>query len=249
MIRLVTLLSFLVVLQPFTFAQGKNCFEIRGIEFFVPANVGRLPTDRALDEVISSESKPADFLFLIPSIVEQLVVYDPICGNAKLDERFRLLLKTYAHIRKVRTLLSDNLSTNQKLEIVRKDFRYLVNNDRLYRKLIYTMDDGPLSGHIRREKLGKPKESREVATGFGKVILSNYPNRVVVTAKNTKGKELWSRVLTGSVPRRYLRAASTDKPVLVESEVALSISVFVDGERLTLYTRPDGRFMYYNYSW
>ena len=141
MIRLLTLLSFLVVFHPSIFAQGKNCFEIEGIDFFVPASVERLPTDKALDEVISSESDPADFLFLIPTIVKQLMVYDPICGNAKADERFRLLLKTYAHIRKVRTLLSDNLTTNQKLEIVRKDFHYLVNINRLFRKLIYTMDD------------------------------------------------------------------------------------------------------------
>lgn len=246
--RLILTLILSCSLTALALGQDNDCFEVKNLEFFVPRDVGhfRWP-EKVLSELILSERPPA--YFQLPPIVKQLSEYHPACGILHPDNRFELLTKLYSLIRNDEKFVLGNIPVIRKLEMIREDFYGLVNDDKIIPKLIATMDDGPLYGEIPKRTLGKLVSAKGHKTRFGKLTVSNYPTRVVVTAVDNGGNRLWSRVLKGTVPNRYLEAATLEDATLREADAVMSIGFHVDGEMLWIYLRPDGRFLYYTHSW
>ena len=230
-------------------AQTRDCFEIRGLEFFVAKELQNTKwSENELEALLTTGKREIDSSWMVPVILMQLRAYYPNCHSLTPDTRLGLLLRLHASIRP--DLRLTNLPTEKKIEAIREDFYTQVNNDKLIRTLIYTMDDGPLYGRVasfRQRKGDAPTLAQSFA--FGKVRVDNLRNKVQVTGIDLNGKVLWSRILKGLNPERFLRKASDHGTQVVVSEFIISYRFYVDGERLTIYMRPDGRFLYYNHSW
>ena len=226
-----------------------NCFELKHYEFFIPEEARDIRWDeQQLNELI--ELKTADDRnWLVPAIVTQLAHYEAACGKLKADERFGLLMRLYSRIRGNESLQSKDLSVVEKLRVIQNDFDRQIEDDHLFPELIYTMDDGPFSGEVGPKNKDHALEFKEHPTSFGKLRVSNLKDRVAIAALDKGNNILWSRILKGSAPERYLMKATLDTVEVREADIATVLTVFVDGERLKLYMRPSGRFIYYTHSW
>ena len=232
-------------------AQSRGCFEIKGLEFFVPASVGTVHwSEEELTKLATSEGiKTRHDYWLVPPLLKQLAEYYPGCEKRATDERFDLLLKLFAAVRPNVRFPSPDIPTGKRIEAVRDDFYRLLHDDASFSKLIYTLDDGPLDGEVVTNTKEKPLASRDVATAFGTLRIANHTNRVVVTAIATDNRVMWSRVLKGVVPERYLESATLDSISVEQTDFVTVARFYVDGEKLSLYVRPTGKFLYYKHSW
>lgn len=239
-------ISFILLFASTAISQDP-CVEFKHFEFFVPVDA-KVPnwSEKQVSEILT-QSASRESRFFIPFIVKQLADYEPACGKLGVDRRFGLLVKLYSVIRKDSRVTAER-PARETLQMMRKDFYKQIDDDRLFSDLIYTMDDGPMMGKIVSVSSIKPLNSREFATPFGKIRFANIRGGVAVLAIDKYGKSLWSRTLEG-VPKRALREADLKTLTVEETTFVVVARLVVDGERLTLYTRPNGRFMYYRHSW
>ena len=250
--QIVLVAVFVLWLASSAFPQN-GCVALPDVSFFVDeASSKVLWSDEEMEGVIAAQRAAAESeraQFFIPPIIAWLSAYKPGCGPADADRRFERLLTLYFAIRGQETSLDSSSSAVEKLRLVKDDFGRQLNDDQLFRKLIYTTDDGPLSG-----KQVSPRGIKAVAkevrpTPFGSLTFANLRNGVAMMASGKNGKPIWARVLTGTVPARNLKKADLQTMTVEHVSFVVVARLSVDGERLTLYVRPDGRFMYYMHSW
>lgn len=230
----------------------ERCTDLKHLEFFGLKDISPPSwTETELEALIKQEKKTKSLEktnFLIPLLVLQIAEYDPKCSKRQDTERFRKLTLLYSSIRGYETAAFSNLTIEKQIDFVRTDFYRQVDNDKLVVYMLSGFDDGPLEGETTQEF---PMENLKHAakTEFGQIRFAQAEERVFVAAFDADNKLLWSRILKGTVPERYLNAISA-KPVEVKSyDAAIVIGVFADGEKLNLYVRPNGRFMFYTHSW
>ena len=224
------------------------CIELKHYEFFLSGTKERW-SEGSLENLIEAKPNFNDSGWLIPAIVEQLKRYEPACGTREMDRQFELLLQLYSVVRGLPVLADASVSSHDKLRLMRNDFQMQLNDDRGFDHLIYSMDDGPLTGKPISAARAKPLASRNHDVPFGKLRFSNTRTGVVVTALGRTGRELWSRSLQGVNPKRPPKAAQLETLVVEQTDFVVAARISVDGEKLTLYVRPNGRFMFYRHSW
>jgi len=225
-----------------------KCIELKNYEFFVGTTRERW-SENELKNLIEAKPSADEAGWLVPPILNQLARYEPACGEEQVDRRFELLLKLYSIVRIISSLEDASVSPLDKLNLIREDFQTQLHDDKAFRRLVYTMDDGPLAGKPASSARSKPVASRDHEVVFGKVRFSNTRTGVVVTAFGRKRKQLWSRSLQAAHTKLALKKAQLETLTVEETDFVVVARIFVDGERLTLYTRPNGRFMYYTHSW
>ncbi len=231
--------------------KDRGCFEFKHLDFFgLDGREINWPKS-VIDQLLESEDNTPAYRtsFLVPMIVKQLSVFHS-CTKKDIDvNRFKKLVNLYLKFRHGKPQsITPSLPIDEVLALIRKDFDDQINDDELLQQMIYSMDDGPLAGEISRSfpTNGKPFVIR---TQFGTLKLSQVNERLYAGAFDKNEKSLWSRILKGTVPEHYLKNFDTHKIELKEFEAAGILSLSADGERLKIYFRPDGRFMFYTYSW
>ena len=244
----VLLTTFACVWLAHTAPSQPPCVELKHFEFFIRDTKERW-SESALETLIKATPNPDSGGWVVPVIVEQLSKYEPACGDTQVDRKFELLLRLYAIVQNLPRLDDVTLSSYDKLTLIRQDFQTQLNNDRGFERLVYTTDDGPLAGKPTPAPRTKPIASRDHDVSFGKLRFSNMRTGVVVTALGRRGKVLWSRSLQGGNPKRALKQAQLETLSVEQTDFVVVARIIVDGERLTLYVRPNGRFMYYYHSW
>ncbi|HMJ09358.1 MAG TPA: hypothetical protein VK468_10160 [Pyrinomonadaceae bacterium] len=194
----------------------------------------------------SPSTRPTNWL--IPLVAFQLEDFHPACGDSNDVDRFEKLMTLYLAIRKVDVRGIRNGSIPTQLSWIRSDFYRLVQNESNLPYMIFTMDDGPLTGEVRKS-VPKVESQNTIRTLFGKLTVGKANGKLVVIAANRNNKIMWSRLLRGTNPARYLKNANLSQVEVQNTSLATVVSFYADGERLTLYTKPSGEFLFYYHSW
>lgn len=248
--KLLVLLVFALVAHTVFAGQSSNdCIEIKHLDIFGLAGQQVTWADSELRGLQSLDNlrTPENTSFLIPILVLQIADFHPACGKSNDLDRLRKLISIYLTIRNYPADKLDALSIEDIVDFVRRDFYRQIEDDSMLPYMSWTMDDGPLYG-VSVKKLPLATKIEEGVTTFGKVKFIQAASKVYAAAFDLKGKLLWVRILTGVNPSRYLKRING--PIEVKKfEAATIVSAFVDGERLTLFTRPNGKFIFYNHSW
>lgn len=224
-----------------------TCVQLKNYDFFVGANRERW-TENEIENLIKAKPKADDAGWLVPVILKQLSRYTPACGETEVDRRFTLLLKLYGLVQILPRLDEETVSLYDKLKLIDQDFQAQLKDDKGFDRFIYRLNDPPLTGKPITGPRAKPLASRDEDVVFGKLRFSNTKTGVVVTAFGKRGNVLWSRSLQGANPRQALKEAQLDTLAVEQTDFVVAAHVDVDGEKLSLYVRPNGRFMYYRKS-
>lgn len=231
-------------------AQSEGCIKFKYFDFFVPGDASEIRWPAAtINRLIGRHANGDGADWLVPLIISQLAHYRPGCGSDEVDARFELLLRLYSVVRRNSVLVPPAVPLPKNLVLIRSDFYSLLQDDRSFHHLILSWDDGPLLGEPTPTRGIRPIALKEVPTVFGKLRFANTSSTATVTAFDRTGKSLWSRILRGTYPQRRLKALSLETLQLEQTDFIVMATVYVDGEKLTLYVRPNGRFLYYNHSW
>lgn len=252
-----TITSILLLFVFFAFAEyataqheNKNCFEVKYLDFFGLDKIGEIKwSDEEINELLEMdyEKEFRGTRFYIPILVYQLKDFHPACNKTIDIGRFNKFVSLYSKV----TLLDDsyikNKSIEGKLNFIREDFYRLVQIEDLLPLMRFTFDDGPLYGEIPKVVPNtKPLDS--VNTDFGKLSIVEFNKKTFLIASDKKNKIMWSRIVKGVDPDSYLSNLRFDKNPIENTSLAYIIHLYA-GERLTLFLKPNGKFMYYYYSW
>lgn len=180
-------------------------------------------------------------------IVFQLKDFHPKCSNKSEPERYQKLIKLYFRIRDQDFQPFQDKSVAEQLEFVRDDFYSQVLNDSLLVHMTYSMDDGPLNGEIPK-RVPNFKSGKHVVTDFGQLTIQKNAGRIYLIATDHKKRTIWVRIMTGVVPKQYLTDLEFNEGAVEKTSLATRVHLHTS-ERLTLYLKNDGRFMYYFHSW
>lgn len=246
------ILAFFIFAQ-FIFAQNakENCFEVKYLDFFGLDKVGDIKwSDEDINELLKMdyEEKFMETRFYIPILVHFLKDFHPDCNKSIDLERFNKLVSLYFKVTLENTSLIENKTIGEKLNFIRDDFYRLVKIEKLLPLMKFTFDDGPFYGEIPKS-IPKKKPLETVFTDFGKLSIIESNQKTFLIATDKEDKTIWSRIMTGTDPDRYLKSIRFDKEPIEKTSLATIIHFYSEGERLNLYLKPDGKFMYYYHSW
>lgn len=249
---LLFLLAFFVFAN-FAVAQNidKNCFEVKYFDFFGLDDKIKINwSDNELSELLNTNysQNENNTSFFIPLIVFQLKDFHPNCDKSIDTERFNKLVSLYFKVRQKDVLILENKAIAEQLNFIRKDYYSQLEDERLLPYMRYTMDDGPLYGEIPKT-VPKTKPLELISTDFGKLTIIKTNNRIFLTATDKANKRIWSRIMKGANTDRYLENLKFDKNSVEKTSLATIVHFYSEGERLNLYLKPNGNFMYYFHSW
>lgn len=227
------------------------CTELKHFDFFGLNDIKPSWSESDLDALFKQAKEtrsPEKTNFLIPPLVRQIAEYDPKCSKRQDIERFSKLTSLYLLIRGYETTAFSHLPIEKQIDFVRTDYYQQVDNDKLLFYMLAGFDDGPLEGEITTE-FPTEKLKNTAKTEFGHISFAQTEEKLFVAAFDANNKLLWSRILKGAVPAGYLSRIGIGSVDVKAYEAAIVIEVFVEGERLRIYVRPNGRFIFYTHSW
>lgn len=249
---LILIILALLILANFSFAQKvkENCFEVKYLDFFGLDKVGDVEwSDKVMDELLKMDYEK-EFMgtrFYIPILVYLLKDFHPACNKSIDIEKFNKLVALYSKVTLLDSSFIENKSIEGKLNFIRGDFYRLVKIKDLLPLMRFTFDDGPLYGEIPKAvPSAKPLDS--VVTDFGKLSIVESDEKTFLVAIDKRNKTIWARIMKGVDSDHYLGNLRFDKNSVEKTSLAYIIHLYA-GERLTLYLKLDGKFMYYYFSW
>ncbi len=250
---LVFVIFAFLIFTNYTFAQKaeKNCFEVKHLDFFGLDKIDEI--DWSVEEIndllkTDYSVKYDDTRFLIPILVRYLKDFHPVCNKSIDTERFDKLTTLYFKVRIKDISPIKNKSVEEKLNFIRDDFYVLVQDVQSLPRMTYGWDDGPLYGEIPKS-VSKSKPLEKITANFGELSISESNNKILLVATDKQNKIIWSRVIKGANPDRYLRNLKFEKDAMEKTSLATIFHFYSEGERLNLYLKPNGEFMYYYHSW
>ncbi len=235
----------------FAQAQQQPCFEVKHFDFFgLKEDLKINWSNEELDKLIELEKAQSEIStnFLIAPLVFQLKDFHPNCKKKNDEGHYNKLITLYFKIRQKDFSLLKDKTVSEQLLFIREDFYSQLQDEKLLPYMRYTMDDGPLYGEIPKS-VPKSDSSGFIVTNFGKLTIIESDNQVFLVAIDQENKIMWSRVMKGTNPDRFLKNLRYDKEAYEKTSLATIIHLQSEGERLTLYLKPDGKFMYYYHSW
>jgi hypothetical protein len=245
--KILSLLLIIFISANVYFAQKSDCFEIKHLDFFGLNQDSKINwSDQELDELNRIKNEGNSY-WLIPPLVFQLRDFHPNCKNEFNQNRYEKLIKLYFKVRKNKAIDWDNKPIENQLKFIREDFYQQLYDEKIFPFMSFTMDDGPLYGKIPKT-IPNIKQGKSIKTSFGKITIVETKSKVYLIATNENNKVIWSRIMTGVVPKRYLQNLNFHKNPLEEMPFATIVHLHTS-ERLTLYLKPDGKFICYFHSW
>lgn len=227
-----------------------KCFEIKYFDFFGLDERQKINwPDTELDSLLKTDFQKDGIKtsFLIPWIVFQLKDFHPRCNYKSDLERLKKLLNLYFRIRDQNFGSIQGKSIAEQLDFVRDDFYSQVLDDSLLVHMTYSMDDGPLKGEIPK-RVPNFSNGKHIRTDFGRLTIFKNAGRIYLTAADHKKRVIWARIMTGVAPKRYFTDLEFNETAIEKTSLATRVHLHTS-ERLTLYLKNDGRFMYYFHSW
>jgi hypothetical protein len=109
----------------------------------------------------------------------------------------------------------------------------------------FVLDDGPFQGV---DVEGRGTSQKSIEASFGELIISEVEQEGILTALDENGEVIWRKEITGLDERSLGEITTAIHPVR-ETSLATIFNLYASGERLTVYVKNDGRFMYYYHSW
>jgi len=229
----------------------KDCFEIKYLDFFGLDEIDKINwSDSEINELLKTDysSKFDNTSFLIPILVRYLKDFHPNCNKSIDIERFNKLVALYFKIRLKDVSVIKNKLIEEKLNFIRDDFYNLAQDLKALPKMIYGWNDGPLYGETPKN-VPKLSPLEIIATDFGELQIFESNSQIILVATNKENKTIWSRVMNGTNPDRYLKNLKFDKVSIQKTSLATIVNCYSEGERLNLYLKPNGKFMFYFHSW
>ncbi len=249
----IILIAFLAILvfinSSFAQKQKKPCFEVKHFDFFSLKDDEKVNwSNEELDKLSEVQKYEGKTNFLVPFLVFQLKDFHSNCTKTIDKERYDRLLSLYFKIRQKDISQLKNKSIDEQLLFIREDFYSQLNDEKLLPFMRYTMDDGPLYGEIPKS-IPKSTLLETIITDFGKLAITKSNNQIFLIATDKNNKLIWSRIMKGTNSDRFLRDIKFDKEPIEKTSLATIIHFYSEGERLNLYLKPNGDFMYYFHSW
>lgn len=230
---------------------NNNCFEVKYFDFFGLDNETKVIwADDELNKLLETTRSQIgeNTSFLIPLIVFQLKDLHPNCNKSIDKKRFDKLVSLYFKIRGKDILILKNKTIAKQLDFIREDYYAQLQDERFLSHMRYTMDDGPLYGKIPKS-IPKTAPLETIVTDFGRLSILELNDQIFLIATDLKDKIIWSRVMKGTNPDRYLKNLEFDEKPIEKTSLATIINFYSEGERLNLFLKPDGNFLYYYHSW
>ncbi|WP_406684344.1 hypothetical protein N1F78_01035 [Seonamhaeicola sp. MEBiC1930] len=252
--NLVLIIIFLT-LNISSFGQSSNdCYKIKYLDFFgldqievvkwTQSELDRLLKVNFIKEREHSEIKTS---FIIPMIVYQLKEFHPNCTDDVDTNYFNKISEIYLRIRELDSTEFRKKSIIEKIDFLRDDFYSQVNSVEYLPDMIVTFDDGPFYGVDYHEELDvKPNKIQK--TQFGTLIISSLRNKTILTCKDKNGSIIWQKLITGFKNKKLSELHFIENPMEYNSAAAVA-HMYSEGEKLTLYLKIDGGFMFYFHSW
>lgn len=229
-------------------------YDIKYLDFFGLENVDAFKwKDKEIESLLTMDFKEGrknpsiKTNYMIPVIIFQLKDLHPNV-NKKIDVNFfNQLTKLYLKIREIDAAKIADKSVAEKIDFMRDDFYYQVENDQYLAHMLMTYDDGPFQGvDFTEEVSSKPVHVEQ--TEFGSLHVFYIGDKAILMAKDKNQKVLWQKIVTGFLDRNLSDLRFTDNP-MVYTSVATIVNFYAEGEKLVLYLKNDGRFLFYYHSW
>lgn len=227
---------------------SEDCYEIKYLDFFGLDNqeVVKWPDSEINGLMAMDMQSELKTNFLIPAIIYQLKKYHPNCNSTIDTVYFEKIWKLYSKIREIDISKLKNKSLSEKIDFMRDDFYTQVEDEKYLSKLIYTYDDGPFYGEDVDNEIDLiPEFAQE--TKFGTIHIYDA-GEIVISVVNQSETILWKKRLTGLSDRYLTNLRFMDNPIEYTS-VATIVNMYSEGERLTLYLKNNGEFLFYFHSW
>lgn len=246
-----TFLILTFTTQIFSQDVAKECFEIKYLDVFrFHKGDSASWSEKEINELleINYAEKFEETRFLIPFLVHYLKDFHPNCSKSIDEIRFNNLVDLYFKIRLKDVSAIQKKPIEETLNYIRDDFYDLVKDDKSLHQMLFMFDDGPLFGETTKI-LPKTKPLQLIETDFGKLSILKSNKKIFLVATDKKDKIIWSRIMKGANPDRYLRDLKFDKISLKKTSLTNIYNFYSEGERLFLYLKPNGEFVYYYHSW
>jgi hypothetical protein len=250
--NLITILALILVKIAFGQQSKEPCYEVSHLDFFGLEGIEltKWPESETdgLKELTRKEQMKDSSMnvnFIVPMIVYQLQEFHPNCVQPIDSNYLYKIIDVYCTIRQFDQDTFTQKPLITQIDLVRNDFLKLIKEDQNLIKMNFTIDDGPFYG-IDTENEGAIVKT--VETSFGKLLISSYEGKSVLTTKDKNGGVIWRKIMTGLMDITFDEINISDN-YLNETSLATMVYLFAAGEQLTLYIKNDGRFMYYYHSW
>jgi hypothetical protein len=248
------ILTFLVITSSVhgQITTNDACYEIRHLDFFGLENIefpkwSYSEIGKINSRVRKDQEKDSTHVleFTIPLLVYQLQEFHPKCVKDADTSYLSAVIDMYWLIRQIDSVVFSGSSMTDKIDFIRDDFYELVKEDQNLIDMSFTFDDGPFHGI--------DCDSSEIATDiletkFGSIEISELNGVGVLTARSQDHGVIWRKQITG-LQGSKLGEISLQTYPMRETSLATIFHFYASGERLTLYVKNDGRFMYYFHSW
>ena len=248
-------LILVLIVSSHSFGQSSNdssCYEIKYLDFFALKDVdfpkwSKSNLEMIKERVLSDQGRDTSrsLGMEVPLIAYQLQQFHPKCVTEGNEEYLNQIIDLYFTSRKIDTTRIVNLSLNEQIDFIRDDFYELVKDDQNLVEMSFILDDGPFYG-VDTDTTGAVTDS--LKTKFGYLKISELNENGTLSAFDEENQLLWSKSITGLNGRELGRITTTIHPIR-ETSLATIFTLFASGERLTVYVKNSGSFMYYFHSW
>ncbi|MGH1436460.1 MAG: hypothetical protein ACRBG0_18600 [Lewinella sp.] len=186
--------------------------------------------------------------FLIPVIIAQLPSYHSNC-NANIDtSTLDNLTRLYGLLSKTPFSKLLNADKDTQIDNVRNSFYHLVEKDSLVSEMLFTMDDGPFTGENISDSVILTGPIRTVQLPLGTLSIYEQLNKVILEYKGTSNRVTWRKAITYN-DNEYLSDLFIPDEIITTSSLAIEVNIYLNKEKVSLFIRKTGGFMFYFYSW
>lgn len=181
--------------------------------------------------------------YIIPIIIFQLKELHPNVTK-KIDVNFfNQLTELYLKIREIDEAEIANKSVAEKIDFMRDDFYWQVENDQYLAYMLMTYDDGPFQGiDFKEEITSNPLDFQE--TNFGSLSTFQLGDKTILVAKDKSQKVIWQKSVTGFVDEKLSYLCFTSDAIQYTSAATI-VKLHSESEKIVLYLKNDGRFLFY----
>lgn len=231
-----------------------SCYPIKYLDFYGIADVNQIPAWSA-DEITYFKDRTAQRTdsrnpkFLIPVIVGQLPNYHSKCNSIGDTATLDRLTELYALLSNIspETLLKED--KDLQVDLICDHFYQLNEQDSLIADMLFTTDDGPFLGENLLLDLPITEPTHTINLKSGTLLIYEKNDQVIIEHLRPDNEINWRKILTTYEDQQYLSDLYVPERPLSVSSLATKVDIYLDSEKLSLYIRNNGEFMFYFYSW
>lgn len=191
-------------------------------------------------------------LFFIPVMLHQIKNYYERDEWTKAEKEFGIevsnFFATTLDNEDLKISNGDNKTFCQGLDKLKQAFYALCEDDNVFYKMIYTMDDGPFFG-IDTDLNLPVKDSLKLEDIGAKMYIRQQGKTCTLELVDSYGQTKWKKIIARSADNYIKDIVFTMESILDKNELGYKIGLIGSGEFIHLYLRTDGAFRLYYHSW